>query len=50
MREKLSGLSIGNGASSVNFCLSFNVFSFGIEIYDGAFLIRLGCLVAWIER
>jgi hypothetical protein len=50
MREKLSGLSIGNGSSSVNLCLSFNVFSFGFEVYEGAFLIRLGCLVAWIER
>jgi hypothetical protein len=50
MREKLSGLSIDNGSFSVNLCLSFNVFSFGIEIYEGAFLIRFGCVVAWIER
>jgi hypothetical protein len=50
MREKLTGLSIGSGSSSFNLCLSFNVFSFGFEIYEGAFLIRLGCVVAWIER
>jgi len=49
MHEHLTGLSVTNGKMNFNLCLSFNVFTFGVEVYEGSFLIRIGPIAIGLE-
>lgn len=48
MHEQLTGIGITNGSFQLDLCLSFNVFTFGVEFYDGVFTLRCGPIVLMV--